>query len=415
MRSIPHAARAAIPFLAAAAIACDRPTLSTAPAPAAPSAAVVAELQRIGYRGPALVAERSVTDGQGTRPMARKLFLPDRGIALVRQADAQGHDASKAISSALTVASTPDNVDAAHNSAPGNLEVIIAPSRRTGRNPVVSTVDFNFQFLSYDYANDRWYIVPGGQVLESVILARDSSGGHWHGSVDTMQLRLPLRVGTLTPAVGTFTGSWAAKWRVAEVANEVNIRYKVREIGGPNDGETNWFYGLENDGVRLRGFVRIPENTARYLLEGGTNPHPNDFNDWGTQGLVTAIQNTADAYFRATSRAATPTTPARAGDRTAVNDMSLFYGGRFDVGRKPAGGDFIRCSDAATAVCWQFSHAEHSTGTEVDINPETRHTPSETTRFYRALSAEFPSIKIEGDHYHARTASSPYYIPRTPR
>lgn len=412
----PSAVRRAIPFLAAMAIAaCDRPPVSTAPLAAVPDPAIVAELKRIGYRGPALVAERTVTDDRGTRPMTRKLFLPARGLAAIRGADAAGMAATTGIRSAISAAATnADDVDAAHNSKPQNLEVIIQPSRANSRVAIVSTVDFNFRFLGYDYATDDFYIVPGGDVLESVIRARDSSAGHWHGSVDTMQLRHPLRVGRLVPGVGTFTGSFATQWRIAEVSNEMNIRFRIRERGGPNDGDVNWFYGFENDAVRIMGFVRIPVNTTRYLLEGGTATHPEAFNDWGTQELVDAIGNTADAYYRATSRPATPTTPARPGDRTAVNDMSLFYGGRFDIGRVVTR-VLQRCTDAASANCWQYSHAEHRTGTEVDINPETRGTPSERTRFYRSLAGEFVSIKPEGDHYHARTASSPYYVPRTSR
>lgn len=399
--------RAVLPFVAAAAISCDRPPTLTSP-DGAVDAAVIAQLQRVGYRGPALIAERTANDGRGARPMMRSLYLPENGHAALRRADARGAKASDAIRTALQVAATtPDQADPNHNSPLAQLGTVVAPSRLNGRNPMQHTVNFTMRFISYDFAKDEWYIVPGGEILESVIQARDSSAGHFHGSVDTMQLRIPIRVGRLVPATGIFSSSWATQWRVPEVSNEVNMRFRVREIGGPNDGETNWFYGLENDGVRVQGLVRIAANPSRYTLVGGTTTHPEAFNDWGTAGLVANIDAVAEAYYNATSRPATPTSPAVPGDLTRVNDMALFYGGRFDIGRT-VNRVFTRCSDAATANCWQYSHYEHRLGTEVDINPESRGTPSRLTRFYRALSAEFPSVIVEGDHYHARTSASPY-------
>lgn len=64
--------------------------------------------------------------------------------------------------------------------------------------------------------------------------------------------------------------------------------------------------------------------------------------------------------------------------------------------------------DIRTANCWQFSHFEHRLGTEVDIKNNDWDTPARRKKFYDALRGEFPSIKVEGDHCHARTAASVY-------
>ena len=265
--------RAALPFVAAAAIACDRDTTPLAPVNV-PDAAIVAQLRGIGYRGPVLIADRAVTDEHGTRPLVRGLFLPRRGLDALRRADAAGTGATAAMRQTLAETAlniVPDDADPAHNSKVADLETVVSPSRSNGANPVQVTVNYNFRFLSYDYATDEWYTVPAGEVLESVLRARDSSAGHWHGSLDTMQLRLPLRVGQLVPAVGSFTGTWATTWRVAEVSMELSTRFRVREIGGPNDGQVDWFYSFANDGVRVQGLKQMPANTARYLLVGVPN------------------------------------------------------------------------------------------------------------------------------------------------
>jgi hypothetical protein len=261
-----------------------------------------------------------------------------------------------------------------------------------------SLVSYRFSFLSYDPKVDDWYTVQSGTIDRSYIRARDSSSGHWHGSADTNQLHIPSRVGTLVPATGAFSaGSWQTQWRVPEVSNEVSFAFQVTEIGGPNDGQQDWFYSFVDDADRFTGLQRIPENPARYMRLGGTGVHPEAFNDWGTADIITRIQNVANSYFK------------KAADLTRVNDIALFYGGRFDIGRTSGSpGVFTACGDFSPATCWQFSHFEHRFGTEVDINPEKKADPVYRAKFYALLLAEFITVKVEGDHYHARGAGSPY-------
>ncbi len=80
--------RAVRPLLAAAAIACDR---VTPPVPVREvDAQVVAQLERIGYHGPAVIASRTVTDERGTREIASGLYLPQTGLTAIRRADTRG-------------------------------------------------------------------------------------------------------------------------------------------------------------------------------------------------------------------------------------------------------------------------------------------------------------------------------------
>ena len=381
-----------------AAIGCDR-SVATAPVPSnSPDARIVSQLQAAGYRGPVIVAERTPTDSRGIGRKTRRLFLPSAGMAALRRADPARVGTIRATLLQQGEVTDPNLIDVAHNDHTDSLGTVVRPSVLNIAAPAQSLVQYRMQFYSYDYANDRWYVVQNGTVSLSYITARDSSSGHWHGSVDTTQRHVLQRVGRLNPATGSITsGSWSTEWRVPEVSNEVSFAFNVTEIGGPNDGDNNWFYSLENDGARFTGLQRLPENALRYSRVGGTPIHPEAFNDWGTADIITRIERTANTYFN------------RTGDLTRVNDIALFYGGRFDIGRT-VNRVFTRCGEtgAAQAACWQYSHYEHRFGTEVDINPESRGDPRRRAQFYAVLLAEFRSVITEGDHYHARGAGSPY-------
>jgi hypothetical protein len=367
-------------------------------------ARVAAQLDRIGYHGPAVIASRTVTDERGTRAIASGLYLPHAGLAAIRRADTRGTAASTAIMKAIAPAAAsvaPDDVDPTHNTPPADLARLVMPSRLNGAGATQVNVNFSLSFIDFDDATGQWFNVPGGTILESGLRARDSSAGHWHGSQDTMQLRLPARVGRFVPASGAFTGSFPTVWRVGEVAVEVSTEFHMQQSGGPHSGQTDWFYSSQYDGVRVTGLQQIQPG-AHYVLEGGTATHPEAFNDYATADMITRIGNVADAFYALTSKPATPTTPAVLGERTHVNDISLFYGGRFDVARLSHA-----CSDAATGNCWSFSHFEHRLGTEVDIYNDNFGDPVKRAKFLNALQAEF-DVHVEGTHFHARSSTSPY-------
>lgn len=403
----PHQWRQAAAVIACGIIlsSCDRPSPAELRVAPERDRDILLSLEHAGYQGPVLVAERTAADERGTGPTTRSLFLPRSGRDRLRAAVRGSAQLDHALTNALSLpasaleAETPDGADPSHNAPAQDLGRVVNPSRLNGRSPVQSLVNYSsVVFYDYDWATDTWFQVPGGEVLETIVEAADSSGGHWHGSGSETQRRRRDRVGYMKPDKGTFTGSWSTTWYAPEFSQQVDIRYVVRESGGPNDGQTALFFSYEPDATRLYGLVRLPANDAHYAREGGTAIHPEAFNDWGTPQMIASIQSVAAAYSQATGGQG----------RTRVNDIALFYGGRFDIGRAIPGQGFARCSDANPAVCWNYSHYEHRYGTEVDINPERNVTAANRARFYRLLATEFASVKVEGDHYHARLAQSPY-------
>jgi hypothetical protein len=391
----PHRTALAILLLSVAACEPPRPTAAPTSGVTSSQATTLKAVRAAGYFGPVGLAEVTAVDSRGTRPTTQRIFLPNEGLdAIQRAAPASRH---RIMASIVSGATDPNEIDPDHNGRPADVFFIVEPSRLTGRNPVQTLVTYRLRFFSYDPITDQDYNIQSGEVMRTYITARDSSSGHFHGSVDTSERHLPLRVGTLDPDVGSISsGLFTTVWHVSQSSNEISLAMQIREIGGPGDGNVGWFFSFPNDAARYQGLTRLPANTARYSRLGGTAIHPEDFNDWGTADLVTRIQNVAETYFQRTA------------DKTRVNDMSLFFGGRFDIGRT-IGTTFNSCGDGASAAfCWQFSHAEHRLGTEVDINPEGRSDPRLRAIFYASLLGEFRSVYVEGNHFHARVAASPY-------
>lgn len=361
---------------------------------------VLAALAEAGYRGPVVISEWTAIDEDGRRS-GRTVLVPDaERVAAALDADPR---AAAALRAALTVqqeVTDPEAVDSDHNSPLGAISGRVSPSRLNGPNPIQSRIDFTNRFIGFDFATGQAYIVQEAEILESRVVARDSSGGHWHGAssdFDTRRrlLSLPQRVGRLEPTTGHMTGgTWSNTWFAPEFAQEVNFEYVLREIGGPNDGQEGTFTSILPSATRQSGFVRLPPNDAHYVRTGGTDSHPEAFNDWGEADIIRRIQNFAREYHEKT------------GDRTSVNDIALFFGGRFDVGRI-VNRVLVACSNANEAVCWGFSHEEHR-GSEADIRPIDRSSVTRIRTFNVLIRRHFPSVYPEGSHWHVRDALSPY-------
>jgi hypothetical protein len=116
----------------------------------------------------------------------------------------------------------------------------------------------------------------------------------------------------------------------------------------------------ENLVVRVPGLRRLPRQDRVYHQVGGTDSHPGptgpdspeepNNNHFGTQELITAIENLADAY-----NAWNPEEPP-VGPLLAFNDMSLEWGGRFDINGNWVGGQY---------------HQYHRMGNSVDLRVKT--------------------------------------------
>lgn len=358
---------------------------------------VVDLVAELGLDGPVGVTDYVAVDDRGRRPAGSTLLVPvedgDRLRRGLRERPALGRELRRAL--AAQEVTDPEAVDPGHNAPAGDLGAVLSPSRLNGADPFRSELRLTTRFLNFDENGDV-YVVESGEVLETFIVPRDSAGGHWHGGEEIdLESRKPLRVGTMEPATGTFgSGAWSSTWLAPEFSQEVTFDFEVREIGGPNDGDVNRFFALEANATRQIGLTRLPRNDAHYVRTGGTPAHPEAFNDWGEGDVIVRIQRLAAHYNRVT------------GDRTSVNDIGLFFGGRFDAGRQE-GGTFVRCSDARPDICWGYSHVEHR-GSEGDIRPVDRADSDRRRTFHQLVLQHFPSVYVHSSHWHVRGAFSPY-------
>lgn len=94
---------------------------------------------------------------------------------------------------------------------------------------------------------------------------------------------------------------------------------------------------------------------ADYELIGGTPPHPNANSHYGVQSLINDIPNIADDWNEWLQ--------GRSGDEgenntLKVNDMSLVWGGLFDVGQNVNG---------QLTGNWRRPHQTHREGRDMDV------------------------------------------------
>lgn len=130
-------------------------------------------------------------------------------------------------------------------------------------------------------------------------------------------------------------------------------------------------------GGEVRVIIRDLQELAPasdYVLIGQRGEHPS--NHWGTAATIQAIERLCRDY-----RAAT-------GDRLYINDMSLSWGGIFDIG----GG-------------WTPPHHEHRDGNQVDV-AATAHTLRYEAKFLEIMRRYTTNYILEGSdsrrHYHVR-------------
>ncbi len=132
--------------------------------------------------------------------------------------------------------------------------------------------------------------------------------------------------------------------------------------------------------VEYSGLVEIPATSPNYQRVGAQPEHPNGF--WATQNAVTQIQVIAQ-QFRMQS-----------GMVMGINDASLQWGGRFDLGPRYG------------SAFWGPAHSEHEVGLNVDC-PFQYLDPYRTT-FKTIATANGGNsgqgIFVEGNHYHLRFA-----------
>ena len=188
------------------------------------------------------------------------------------------------------------------------------------------------------------------------------SGFHSHN--------VPLRdPGRLEPLWGDYTDSSGCAYG----------EFFATDVAGVH--EVQAFYGSLVDTLYVSVMVYNPylqwlPNHSTYQKVGTTPEHPTNF--YGTFNAVSKIQTICSTFYNETRLVA------------GVNDMSLPWGGRFDLG--PAyGGQW-----------WHPPHHEHMWGLNADFPYQYLGTPTQRQRFRDIASANGGNPQTEDNHYHLK-------------
>lgn len=191
---------------------------------------------------------------------------------------------------------------------------------------------------------------PNSQ-LRFVVKTVAKSGGHNHDDASRPSVRISFSTSDQTGAVDTgfvSTGS-------SGVLNVIYLSPKIAgesqlSVTGINPMGENTGTATQNVHVKIPGFVELTGGgiAKNYELKPPEPEHPGSY--FGTPAMVQALSNLADEYAAEHN-----------GDKLPCNDMSIEWGGIFDLK-----GD------------WKSPHREHANGVDVDIRtrliaPDRRH------------------------------------------
>ena len=169
-------------------------------------------------------------------------------------------------------------------------------------------------------------------------MARENTGGHYAGhSTDRPTGRHVPSEGYVNQSDGRFRATFYA----SEVSGIVDVTVDcIVPFGGCVGSNVSF-------GVGYQGLEQLGEGSG-YVLTGSKGPHPS--NHWGVPNFVAAAKSIATQFL-----ADYPQSPLQ------YNDMSLEYGGLFDVATSPGPG-----------YDWTPPHKTHRQGTNMDVGiPKT--------------------------------------------
>lgn len=188
--------------------------------------------------------------------------------------------------------------------------------------------------------------------------AEPNTGGHNHSDSGR-----PL--GTLEPLQGN-SGSDAILTVTYTAPDPAGV---VRITGSGFHPTYGFFSGTFTIGIMVPGLQELGAG-SNYDLVGQTATHPS--NHFGTAGLLASLGSLAQTY-----------STAYPGQRLGYNDMSLPFGGLFDI-----------------SANWGTPHKSHRLGTDVDLRlvpPQQRQSLQQM--IYRS---GISLILVEGNHWHLR-------------
>lgn len=234
------------------------------------------------------------------------------------------------------------------------------------QEPPVTMAPSNSAVIDFCFYEEEWQTPISGMLVTFTFQPQPYSGYHQHDSVGRPG-------GTVDPASVTTDsyGCAGTSYTAPQFAGIVHVigtgQFELGEATGTVVIHVNALCCVElGPGVH-------------YTLVGDTPQHPQNHN--GTLNVNSRMGDIAQQFYQQTSI------------RIRINDMSLNWGGLFDIGR-PYG------------VFWQSPHNEHRWGLNVDVG--TSNLGNYRNLFYNIAAmngaADGGPILDEGDHFHLRFA-----------
>lgn len=218
-----------------------------------------------------------------------------------------------------------------------------------------STLAFTVEVDTNGHAAPSVVLHLAIDVADSAGAGPDSAFGHYHQSAT-----IPKPKGTLFPDTVVMTDSITGKAMVIYSPSQYSepITLTVSSPAFDSTLTKHWTVGVDSL-VHMSG--------SYVTLVGETAPHPHSH------------------YVRLSTRDALNTLAAKWNSvyhtNLELNDMSLPYGGKFDIHIAPHLFPFWRSDTAAVGHCWD--HCEHRLGRSADINGLSR---SDTVPYHNVVT-----------------------------
>jgi hypothetical protein len=201
-----------------------------------------------------------------------------------------------------------------------------------------------------------------------------STGGHCHTDANR-PVQFPA--GAVPRVISGNTGADGLRFIVPntwpEEAGAIDVRVYGTDPGCPFYYDTTTVSFVLC--VQVAQFTELGADTS-YDLTGTTPEHPSPNNHYGTARLLTALPQLARDFLQ-----------VYPGVKLGYNDMSLPWGGVFDVGK-----NWVGCPSPP-------GHYGHRVGTSVDVRTKNLN-KDQRKRLRTLLEIHHFSMFTEGDHWH---------------
>ncbi len=206
----------------------------------------------------------------------------------------------------------------------------------------------------------------GGRVIPCYItlddpVARENSGGHFAPHLDGRP------AGSNIPSAGWVEsdGYFRSTYHASEIGGVVDVTIHCRAFTICRDSQATF-------GVGVQGLQDLGPGIG-YVLTGDKQQHPS--NHWGVPNFLAAVRTVATQFVEVY-----PDTPL------LYNDISLEYGGVFDVQTR-----------TSTGYDWTPPHKTHRLGTDMDIGvPRGRRQREKAVELFESASVHV----FEEDEFH---------------